>query len=211
MNKGGYISEMVHFFKLTTVMVFCFMITTSFVFLPVDGSSSKNKNCRGTVLVNGSTNVSKFKLKNDLSRIDITRTCNNSDSLALLTKKYWFSIPARNFKTDNQQLYKEFLLLVRVKEYPEIKIGFTLKDLHRLMESKTPVSFPVDISLAGKTKAYQITCSFSSCSGNCYSVSGSRTIRLTDFNIEPPQKMLGLIRVNNEINITFDFVFTLQD
>lgn len=211
MNKGVNIYRTVRFFKLTTVVIFSFLITTSFVLLPAEVGPSKSKKCRSSVSINGSSNVNKFELKNDLACISIKRTCNKSDSLALLTKKYWFTIPAKNFKADNQHIYKDFLSLIRAREYPEIKVGFTLKDLHRLMGSKTPISFPVDISLAGTTKSYNITCGFSSCADNCFSVSGSKRMALTDFNIDPPQKILGLIKVNNEINITFDFVFTLQD
>jgi len=211
MNKEGYILRRVRYIKLTTVVIGCLLITTSFVLLPAEADPSKSKKCRGSVSINGSTNVNKFVLKNDLARISIKRTCNKSDSLALLTKKYWFTIPVRNFKADNQHIYKDFLSLIRAREYPEIKVGFTLKDLHRLMDSKTPISFPVDISLAGTTKSYDIICRFSSCEDNCFSVSGSKKLALTDFNIEPPQKILGLIRVNNEININFDFVFTFQN
>lgn len=210
MNKGGYILRIFRHVRLTTVVIISFMITTSFVLLPAETSSPVSTKTRGNVSINGSTNVNKFELTNNLPRISIKRTC-SSDTLALQTKKYWFNIPVKKFKADNPQIYKDFLAMVRATEYPDIKVGFALKDLHNLMNSRRPVSFPVDIFLAGKTRSYNITCRFSSCGDNCFFVSGSRKMSLTDFDIEPPQKILGLIKVNNEININFDFVFTMQD
>ena len=63
-----------------------------------------------------------------------------------------------------------------------------------------------DLTIAGQTRRVDMTGSLSLDDHGHYQVSGSRQLLLTDFGMDPPTKMLGLIKVRNEIDVFFDLV-----
>lgn len=50
------------------------------------------------------------------------------------------------------------------------------------------------------TRCYIIECKY----GNKI-IHGEKTVKLTDFKLDPPVKSFGLIKVKNELNINFEF------
>jgi hypothetical protein len=141
--------------------------------------------------------------------ISIKACKNRQDSVALQTKKYRLQIPVRDFQSDNQQIYRDFLRITKAEQYPNITIGISLDDLHQLFSMPTSIAIPVDITMAGVQKTYQVRCTVTHCKELCLNVSGTRKMKLTDFNISPPEKLFGMIRVNNEINVIFGFVISV--
>ncbi|WP_394331163.1 YceI family protein [Draconibacterium orientale] len=82
------------------------------------------------------------------------------------------------------------------------------------MNPKTQKQFPAllkkrdlnaTITLAGHTHKYVVPCKISACDSSEILINGSLKVNLTDFNIEPPKKVLGTIKVNDEVFITFAF------
>lgn len=189
---------------VTGVMLAAFLAT------PSGGSGTNYNDCKGHISIQGSTNINTFKLNNSLSQIILKRCNHDKDSFASLAKKYWLQIPAKNFKADNPQIYRDFLSLIKAKTYPMIKVGLSLADLHRISGCSKPTTFTVEVQMAGNSCTYFVNCRFSACSNNCIVVSGSQKMKLTDFRITPPEKILGLIKVNNEILVNFGFVVSFQ-
>ncbi len=66
-------------------------------------------------------------------------------------------------------------------------------------------SLNIGVIVNGVTRFYQIHCKVASCMNDRISVSGSKTLKLSDFNLSPPTKTLGLIKVHDELMITFEF------
>jgi hypothetical protein len=189
--------------------VLIFLVITSFDHGSPVSASDKTRNCDGTISILGSTNVNSFELKNSMAHITINACKHSKDSIALKTKKFTLQIPVRNFKTDNAQIYKDFLSLTKSSQHPTIQVGIGLSNLHNLLSRPRSISFPVEITIAGVTKSYVVSCLVSTRSDGCLSVTGSQKMKLTDFNMTPPAKMLGLVKVNNEIIVNFGFVITI--
>jgi hypothetical protein len=184
------------------------LLTTPVASGHLSGSEALSSQCKPGVSVTVTTNVNQFTLSNSLTTVAIRPCSMRNDSSALHTKRFWYNIPVRNFKADHHQIYRDFQTLLKAEQYPEIHVGIYLIDLHRMLASASVLTFPVEIKMAGSSKTYQITSQISRCNGRTL-VSGDQIIKLTDFNIQPPNKLLGLIRVHNEIVVNFDFVLTV--
>jgi len=186
-----------------------FIVMTAFVVPSDQKKPAKALSCKPGIAVLGSTNVNQFELRNNLSVISIKPCGRSSDSTALKSKKYWYEIPVKNFKTTHNQIYKDFLSLIKAEEYPHIRIGITLADLHRMLGKTTQISFSVDVSLAGNTNTYLVNCAISSCTDRSVIVTGLQKMKLSDFSILPPEKFRGLVKVSDEFLVNFDFVLTV--
>jgi polyisoprenoid-binding protein YceI len=108
-------------------------------------------------------------------------------------------------------MYEDFLILMNASEYPRIKVSFSKQQLKKSLQHTTNVNCPdVRITIAGITRIYKIQCSMVKCADDLY-LRGEEMIRLSDFKLKPPAKLLGLVKVNNEINVNFGFIITFTD
>jgi|TARA_R110001599_G_scaffold1889_1_gene9519 polyisoprenoid-binding protein YceI len=62
----------------------------------------------------------------------------------------------------------------------------------------------ISISLAGVTKNYTLNFESDSPSEGVFRINGRQKLTIRDFNIEPPKALFGLIKVENELVISFD-------
>lgn len=163
--------------------------------------------CSGFIQITGKTNINSFKLHqipNEIAGYFYTATTNptfSNPSFSII------QIPVKEFKADNLLLYKDFLQLVKASEYPDISIRFP--DISMLEPGIDTVIKEVLITLAGTTRSYDISCVTSQCDERKLFLYGSRKLLLTDFNLVPPEKTFGLIKVMNEVIINFGFTFLL--
>lgn len=56
----------------------------------------------------------------------------------------------------------------------------------------------------------QVSCNIAKDDTTHYTLSGSKQMKLSDFNLVPPTKFLGLVKVKNEITINFEIKLMVQ-
>jgi hypothetical protein len=62
----------------------------------------------------------------------------------------------------------------------------------------------ISITVAGVSRQYDINCKIHNVDNENQVLNGTALIKLTDLEIVPPVKMLGLVKVKNEITINFE-------
>ena len=158
-----------------------------------------SEECQGYINVKGRTNINQFEFTTQLDKQTFVRS--NDE-----TKKIFISIPVKNFKTDKRLMYREFLSLIEAEKHPNILLSFTAPKASKCIQDQI-VNIPVDIDMAGSRRTYKIPMLYSKCEKNQYTLFGFQPIKLTDFNLVPPQKASGLIKVDNTLFIDFSVVF----
>jgi len=120
-------------------------------------------------------------------------------------------ITSRNFDCDNELMTKDFKKTIEVEKFPTI----TVKFLGLTTESETltqkNLMGQVEITLVGISRIYDISCVFLASQNKSALLSGERRIQLSDFNIEPPEKFFGALKVNDSIAVNFYLVLERQD
>ena len=120
------------------------------------------------------------------------------------------NIPIKDFEASNPMMYKDFLELMKEEDYPWIKISFSKKQLERALSDLSEPCPDISITIAGITKTYNVQCLVVKCADNFY-LKGKENIKLSDFRLKPPAKLLGLVKVDNEIDVNFGFIITFTD
>ena len=194
-------------FKFNTYK--CFLIS---IFLLLSFSLSAEKlsegdvNRQNYVSIQGSSNVNEFQLINSDLELD------EMDSGVESNARYRnIRIAVDEFTSNNQRMVQDFREMVNASKYPYIKIGLERRELADFEETSGLTNFSMIITLAGKTKEYTVPCEVFSKLNSEYVLSGNFSIKLTDFGIDPPAKLLGLIKVNNEVFINFLFNFDSEE
>lgn len=109
------------------------------------------------------------------------------------------------FDCGKRAINRDFKSTLKYKEFPFIEII-----LNELVVSDSTSLIPreakVTIRIAGTERYYTVPLNSFSSSEESFTVGGNKILRMTDFGLEPPSPMFGLIKVEDELNIQFDLV-----
>ncbi|MDR9418582.1 hypothetical protein [Gracilimonas sp.] len=109
------------------------------------------------------------------------------------------------FDCGKRAINKDFRSTLKYEEYPFIEII-----LNELVVSDSTSLIPkeakITIRIAGEERHYTVTLNTFSSREESFTVGGNKILRMTDFGLEPPSPMFGLIKVQDELDIQFDLV-----
>ncbi|PTX41648.1 YceI-like domain-containing protein [Christiangramia gaetbulicola] len=148
------------------------------------------------LIISGKTNVNKFDCRFDIDLITQKRNIRyiqdegfinfNNLKLNLLTK---------GFDCGHKRMNADFQDLLMCDKFPEIIIEL---DKIEFVSTEFVKAF-ITVHLAGKTKTYSLPVQ----TANDRFI-GKFEMNIRDFGLEPPKKALGLIEVDEEIEVQFD-------
>jgi len=113
-------------------------------------------------------------------------------------------IPVKEFNCTNRLAYEDLQTLLKAEHYPnlEIKIPHNLSIKYDTDDSA--ILKGVSITVAGVSKQFDISCKIDKVDNAKQILNGTTRIKLTDLEIVPPVRLLGLVKVYNEIIIDFE-------
>jgi hypothetical protein len=105
----------------------------------------------------------------------------------------------------------DFRKTIKSSQYPSIVIDFISFEKapsYALGEEK--FKGIIKISLAGVTKLFEVDCSIEAKTNGLIYLNGSRSFTFSDFNLIPPSRMMGTIKVQEDLNVKFNLVLRLD-
>ncbi|SEL60550.1 YceI family protein [Parapedobacter koreensis] len=122
-----------------------------------------------------------------------------------VTMKGAITIAINQFDCHNRMLNADLRKTLKADEYPQMTIRFVSLERMPLCDGGEDfISGGVIIELAGQRKPFNLRYAFSK-TNTGYKLEGSRGFSFADFNLTPPKKIGGLVKVKDE----FDVAFTL--
>ena len=192
------------------IICFCFVLCASF--RGDDGSSSGlqawvvEKN--STLLIEGSSNINQFAC-------DVRRYL-HCDTLTFDTdakgKRLHFKCRTVHIDVSEIDCHHKFITAdlrktLRHQQYPFMKIHFVSIDDPFSIQVGQPLKGIVEIELAGNTRRMEMAFAVKGQSGRLFHLSGSKSLVFSDFKLEPPKKLAGLIRINEDLKVTVQLFF----
>lgn len=152
---------------------------------------------KSEVSIKGKSNVNSFECKydsdfieNDL-QISITR---NNNKILLEGAK--LSIKSTGFDCAHKMITKDFKSILKADEYPHIVIN--VKEINTAKEN---ITAKLNVKIAGVEKEYLVPVIFNS---NTNNVKGLLKLNIKDFKLKSPKKLLGMVVVNDNVDINFN-------
>src|SRR5688572_3687982 len=105
----------------------------------------------------------------------------------------------------------DFRKAINSKEYPSIIIDFISFERMPVYGTE-PDKFKgiLKISLAGVTKLFEVNCTINATHSGIIHLMGTRVFQFSDFNITPPSRMLGAVKVNESLTVSFHLQLKLD-
>ncbi len=150
--------------------------------------------------ITGETNINRinFYLNNPQKKNSLNPISGEINSHSLT-----FNIPVNALECQNKLMLQDFRNMLRADKYPVVTIGIDTSEFEEILDGSDSPSIPMEVQLSGITQKLHSSYSIQATSQDLQTLTGDVIIRLSDFSMKPPQKMMGLIKLSDEIIINF--------
>jgi len=113
------------------------------------------------------------------------------------------AVPVASFECSDSLVGNSFRDALQEKDHPEIHFDMYS---YKFEDEEGAAKVTGDFTIAGVTRNVELDAKLTPLEQNGVNISGSIEILMTDFGIKPPEMLLGLIKVNDNVSVTFDLV-----
>lgn len=162
-----------------------------------------------SVCIQGKTNINKYQCA--------IQKFSGNDTLILATprgksaifKRGWINVNTTHFDCGLNAITNDFRKSIQAETYPFIIIKFiSLERAPKFGNTEEQFLTRVIIKLANKAVPCEIMCCIVKDKNNLIHLSGNHNFKFSDFDLTPPQKMKGMIQVEEDIQIDFHLVMS---
>ena len=122
----------------------------------------------------------------------------------IFTTNSSLSVEVKDFDCHHKYITSDFRKMLKADTYPFLVIRFLNLDEFR---NGKEVKGQVQVELAGKKKTMDISYHCTETSPQHIRLQGFKSMKFSDFELKPPRKIGGLIRINEDIKVNFNLFF----
>lgn len=158
-----------------------------------------------TLAIDGSSNVNQFTCSiQQYLPGDTVWNSLDAGRKRLIFRNSKLNIDIQRFDCRHKYITTDFRKMLKAEIYPQLTIEFISLDE---LKTEGVVRGVVDISLAGRKKRMEILYTCGQNLPTHVTLKGEKWMKFTDFQLEPPRKLGGLIRINEDIKVHFNLHF----
>ncbi len=164
---------------------------------------------KSRLFISGTSNVNSFDCEyRDQFKQSQVRVGVDGTSQTLLFDDLLLLVPAKGLDCDNSKMNNDLCEALQAGRYPYIKVKIhsaTLSAGTVWQQGTTAMaSASATITITNTSRNVSLPVRVTRLDNNRYWFVCRKQLRMTDFGVEPPSVMMGLIRVRDNITINFD-------
>lgn len=185
------------------------LLIISFLCIPQTGIAQEEATAwrvtaQSNLVISGSSNINKFECSSLAYKGDdiIQEALGAGGNKLIMSGR--ITLSANAFDCQNSLMTKDLRKTIQAEKYPEIEVRFLSLERKITADNQQRAVGTVEISLAGVRRQYDVEASFEEWGRNKASLKGRWEFSFTDFNIDPPTKMMGAVRVDDCLSVYFN-------
>lgn len=115
------------------------------------------------------------------------------------------TVPAASLDCKNGTMNEHMRKALKAKENPTITFRISSYDLAKVGDGVNGTA-KGELTLGGVTKTIAVTAHATPEPGGILRLTGSQDIKMTDYGLKPPTLMLGTLKVNELVKVSFDLL-----
>jgi hypothetical protein len=120
-------------------------------------------------------------------------------------------LDASTFDCGMAIMTSDFRKTIKSDEFPAIVIDFiSFERTPSYAQKEENFKGILKISLAGVTKLFEVDCSIEAKESGMIHLKGGRKFTFADFGLKPPSRMMGTIKVKEDLTVKFHLVLKLD-
>ena len=201
LKYNQYVGLMKTFLAIVIPAIFCTICFTTDTTAQIPEQIETVFLIQSKLSISGTSNVTDFECiyEGEMEKDTLSHSIFLSDS-TFIVKGDTLALEIDAFDCGRRGINRDFRKTLKSTLYPNININLlNFKATDQLLKN-----MQVLISIAGDSKKYLLDFEVFSPSKDIFRISGQQKLNMTDFELDPPKALFGLIQVRDEIIITFD-------
>lgn len=152
--------------------------------------------------ISGTTNVHDFECKvTDATGKIVYKGDNNFSELVV-------NVPVESIKGKEKMMDKKTYETFNSKKHPNITFNMTKVSSLKVNGDNIDIEVSGNLTMAGETRPVTLKAKGLNSSDGNYIFTGSLPIKMSTFNMKAPTAMLGVMKVGDEITLSYEATFT---
>jgi hypothetical protein len=157
--------------------------------------------------IEGRSNLSSFSCQvTRYLETDTMQYVKNETTRQFIFTNSCLTIDINNFDCHQRIITNDFRKTLKAGQNRFLKIQFLSLDAFDVRNQQT-VKGKVEIWLAGQVKCTTIDFKTNATNTGLIQMNGTKTLLFSEFNLHPPKKMAGIIKIKEEIRVNFQLFF----
>ena len=119
------------------------------------------------------------------------------------------SVPAASLDCRNGTMNEHMLKALKAKEHPTITFRIASYEIAKAGDGVDGTAVG-DLTLGGVKKQVTVTAHAIEQPNGALRLTGSHDVRMTEFGLKPPSLMMGTMKVNEKVKVSFDLVLKAE-
>ena len=128
----------------------------------------------------------------------------NIDSETPSFREFILTVPVESIKSEKSKMEKQTYEALKEKDHPII----TFDLLNVTSVEDDTVTAAGNLTIAGTTKPITIKAAYTPQTNKTLQLQGAYSLKMTNYNVEPPSIMFGTIKSGDEVTIHYNFYIT---
>ena len=167
---------------------------------------------QSSLYLKGSSNVNRFTCASVQTFAPATVEMTPlGDGCSVAFSKAVMDLRVTRMDCGNKGINRDMQKALKADQYPDIRLKLeraVVSNTSAVIDSHrwTPVTASTLVTIAGVTKPVKIRLEAKALTANRFQFVGSRDLLMSDFGVDPPSAMMGLVQVHDAITIHFDLI-----
>jgi archaellum component FlaG (FlaF/FlaG flagellin family) len=166
-------------------------------------SGFKLNETQSKLVIKGTSSVHNWEI--NVSEFNCDASLLNNENQVVKISDVNFVCLVKNVKSDNKTMNNKTFEALKGDKFPQIK--FISSESLTASTVWAASNVKGKITIAGKTNDAILQIQVVAENQNQINVKGETRLKMSDYGIDPPVAMMGVLKTGNEVVITYDFVF----
>jgi len=133
---------------------------------------------------------------------------NGSNSRENLVKDVKVSIPVKSIESGKNKMNDIMYDALKAEEHPKIEYELISSEVIQKSGNEFTLQTNGYLTVAGVTKQIALQVKGKQLDDQTIEFTGSKNLKMTDFNVDPPKALFGAIKSGDEVDVKFTTVFS---
>lgn len=156
-----------------------------------------------TLIIKGTSTLHDWEMKSEKGRVEVLLGLGNNSKLLGLTGLR-FTVEAESLKSDKSMMDNNAYKALKTNTAKQISFVLSSATISQLNETSYQIKALGKLTVAGTTRETDIIADVKySDADKSFVVTGTKKLKMTEYNVKPPSFMLGTVKTGDEISISF--------
>jgi polyisoprenoid-binding protein YceI len=200
---------MKNFRRLSVLSAILVIFIAGISFLPKSNFSEKKYQAKNvSISIKGTSTLHDWEMKSSEGKCDaifVLGANNKVTSLSGLS----FAVPSKSLKSGNNMMDNNTYKALKTDTHQQIAFTLSSSTLTQLEGFNYQIKCIGKLTIAGATRETELLATGKlNPADNSLFVSGTKKMKMTDYNVKPPTVMMGTIKTGDDITINYNLKLT---